>query len=91
MRYGPAGPVAEAVPGTLEHFLVERYLLYAHSGRHLYRGQVHHQAYPLQAAKVDELEEDVLAADALPPGRGAPLAHYARVVNTEIFAPERVA
>ena len=58
-RYGPVGEVSRAVPGTLEHFLAERYCLYA-SGRSvgrpsddLYRGEVHHGPWPLQPAEAD--------------------------------------
>ncbi|GIW86435.1 MAG: hypothetical protein KatS3mg108_0759 [Isosphaeraceae bacterium] len=52
-RYEPIGPPSPAVPGTLEHFLTERYCLYARtpSGAYL-RGQVHHPAWPLQDARV---------------------------------------
>jgi uncharacterized protein len=50
-RYGPRGAVYEAVPGTLEHWLTERYCLYATApdGR-LLRSEVHHLPWPLQGA-----------------------------------------
>ncbi len=47
IRASPTGPVQPAGPGTLEHFLVERYLLYALADHRLYRGQVHHHPYPV--------------------------------------------
>ena len=56
-RYGPAGDVFHAAPGTLEHFLTERYCLYtsgASVGRRsdaLYRGDIHHSPWPLQPAR----------------------------------------
>ena len=41
--YGPTGPVFQARPGTLEHWLTERYCLYAQSGfGGLYRAEIHH-------------------------------------------------
>ncbi|GAB4135657.1 MAG: hypothetical protein Tsb009_02160 [Planctomycetaceae bacterium] len=56
-----------ATPGTFEHFLAERYILYAQnqSGK-LYRGQVHHRPYPLREARLLEFEESLLAAAGLP-------------------------
>lgn len=58
----------QAAPGTLEHFLAERYLLYTRSpsGR-LYSGQVHHTPYPLREATLNGLEETMLAASGIAP------------------------
>lgn len=56
-RLGPAEP------GSLHHFLAERYLLYAAdpSGR-VWRGAVHHPPYPLFSAEVLALREGLVAA-----------------------------
>jgi uncharacterized protein YqjF (DUF2071 family) len=91
LRYGPAGPVARAQPGTLEHFLAERYVLYAHApdGR-LFRGRVHHSPYPLQRGRCEALEENLLAAAGIARPQVAPLAHFARGVEVDVFALERV-
>src|SRR4051812_37742834 len=62
LRYAPRGPVAPASPGSLEHFLVERYVLYSYTGGRLYRGRIHHQPWPLQGADVFALEETLVAA-----------------------------
>jgi uncharacterized protein len=40
--------IGAAIPGTLEFFLVERYLLYSVRKQKLYRGQVFHPPYPLR-------------------------------------------
>ena len=87
--YTPTGTPAPARPGTLEHFLAERYVLYARSrnGR-LLRGRVHHAPYPLQTATLHALDETLVAAAgiALPrPGEPPPLVHYARQVHVEVF------
>jgi uncharacterized protein len=85
VRCTPTGPVAAARPGTPEHFLAERYFLYAaHQGR-LYRGQVHHTPYPLQSAEVDTLDETLVAAAGIERPEAVPIAHYARGVNVEVF------
>ena len=47
---------APAVPGSIEFFLAERYLLFAQNPKtnSLYSGRVHHSPYPLQEAEVSE-------------------------------------
>lgn len=81
-----AAPTGHAEPGTLEHFLVERYFLYTRSpnGR-LWRGQVHHAPYLLQAAKLTHLEESLLAASGIDVADGPCHVLYSRDVSVEIF------
>lgn len=53
-EYHPSSDVFEARPGTLEHFLTERYCLYCSSpDGTLYRGEVHHRPWPLQQAHAE--------------------------------------
>ncbi len=54
-RWRPHGALQTAQPGTLDHFLLERYYLYAAKGGRLFRGQVAHEPYQLQSAEVTEL------------------------------------
>jgi uncharacterized protein YqjF (DUF2071 family) len=90
VRCAPRGAPGLARLGTLEHFLAERYLLYASRRDRLYRGQVHHAPYPLQPAEISALGETTLAAAGLPHPDDPPLAHYARVVRVEVFPLQRV-
>jgi len=89
-----ARPLSEpkaATPGTLEHFLAERYVLYADTGKGtLRRGRVYHTPYPLQTAEVPAWEESLLAAAGIPRPAGEPLAHYASGVDVEIFDLVRI-
>ena len=83
--YAPAGPVAHVEPGSLEHFLVERYRLFAERRGRLITAEVAHEPWPLQPATA-ELELEGMA----PPGidlRGDPLLHFARAVTAVISAP----
>lgn len=92
VNYTPCGTPSPATPGTLEHFLAERYLLYARRNGIFYRGQVHHVPYPLQTARVDNLEETMLAAAGLSklhPDH-APLVHYASEVDVWIYQLHRL-
>jgi uncharacterized protein len=86
IRAIPTGPVLHAQPGTLEHFLVERYLLYAVAHDRLYQGQVHHLPYPLQSATVLSLDENLLAAAGVSRPNTVPLAHFASGVDVKVYA-----
>ncbi len=90
-RYSPVDEqAAPAVAGTLEHFLVERYFLYAiDESRRLHRAQVHHQPYPLQRAEVHQLDENLVAAAGIERPQAPPLGHYAREVNVKVYRLER--
>jgi uncharacterized protein YqjF (DUF2071 family) len=71
---------------TIEHFFLERYLLFTeHRGR-LYAGQVHHTPYPAQVAEILELEDHLMEAAGLGPCPGPPaFAHFAAGVDVEVF------
>jgi len=89
VRYGPRGPVEPARPGTLEHFLTERYCLFAVSpaGR-VWRADIHHRPWPLQPAAA-EFELDTLpAAHGLDFGAPTHL-RFARRLDVRIWAPRR--
>jgi uncharacterized protein YqjF (DUF2071 family) len=89
--YGPAGPAASAAPGTLEHWLTERYCLYAANGRgRVSRGEIHHAPWPLQPAwariSVNTMPDAAdLQVDPVPP-----LLHFARALDVRIWAPRRI-
>jgi uncharacterized protein len=85
MRYWPVGPVAPAPLRSLEHFLAERYVLYAERRGRLLRGRVHHSPYPLQAAAFADLDESLVAAAGVRRGSETPSAHYAKGVSVEVF------
>lgn len=76
---------APAAAGSLEYFLVERYLLYAKRKGRLYRGQVHHTPYSLQKAKLTRLEEDLIEAAGIPGSFCPDIALYAEEVNVDIY------
>jgi len=90
-RYGPTGPAAPAVVGSLEFFLAERYLLYAWNGRALSSARVRHAPYPLQPAAAFEVRQSLTGAAGLPPfAEPPPLVHYAGEVEVGIERRRRV-
>jgi uncharacterized protein len=48
--YRPIGESRAAAPGSLEHFLTERYCLYTENRGRLFRADIHHRPWPLQPA-----------------------------------------
>jgi uncharacterized protein len=90
MRGIAEGPVAASTPGTLQHFLMERYFLYTAHGGALLRGQVHHVPYPVRGARVEGLEENLLEAAGFHRPLAAPLVHASDGVDVEVFALRRV-
>ena len=85
LEYGPVGPAAPARVGTLEHFLVERYVLYTADPRRILRARIHHGPYPIQPASITNLSENMIAAAGIGRGDEEPLAHYASGVNVRIY------
>jgi uncharacterized protein YqjF (DUF2071 family) len=90
VEYEIGEKLGASVPGTIEHFLLERYLLFVVRRAGLYVGQVHHSPYPAQLADVLTVEDELIAAAGLPqPPQPPDLAHYAAGVDVEIFPLRR--
>jgi uncharacterized protein YqjF (DUF2071 family) len=79
------GSAAPATPGTLAHFLIERYVLYTASGEDVAARRVHHEVYPVQGARLRTLRESLSLAAGLPKLGRPPLAHYASGVDVQLF------
>ncbi|MBS1709692.1 MAG: DUF2071 domain-containing protein [Armatimonadetes bacterium] len=84
------GPCRPAEPGTLEFFLVERYLLYTVQSGHLMSGQVWHEPYRFRAVSADSVQESLLQASGIVRPNTKPLAHYSPGVDVEVFGLKRV-
>ena len=84
------GDTTVASCGTLEHFLVERYLLYAQRRGNLYQGQVHHRPYPLRSAQLLNLNQGLLAANQLAVPDDPCHVIYSPGVSVEVFNLSRI-
>ena len=63
-RYRAIGEMFHPQPGSIEHFLTERYCLYTADGkRRIIRCEIHHPPWPLQLAQA-AIEENTMAAGA---------------------------
>lgn len=68
-RYRPAGEPAPTEVGTLEFFLVERYILFAQRrDGALATGQVHHVPYPVQPVELEQWDAQQFAIDGFATG-----------------------
>ena len=83
-----SGEVWHAEPGTLDHFLVERYRLFAKPARGIVSLQVQHPPYPLRTVSNVRVKESLSTA-AQVRASGAPIAHYADGVSVRIGPIER--
>lgn len=77
-RYAPSGDAVIAQPGSIEHFLVERYCLYAANRRgQLFRGDIAHDPWPLQAGEAEVEVETMANASGITLPDQPPIVHYA--------------
>lgn len=90
--YRPTGTPAEPDPGSLEHFLTERYRFYvADDGGRVYVGPVEHPQWPLQGADLAVRENDLFAANGFAEPESEPLVHYSTGVDVTAGALRPVA
>jgi uncharacterized protein YqjF (DUF2071 family) len=90
-RYRPIGPPQPPVPGTLEHFLTERYCLYNVDDQFkAYRLEIHHPPWPLQLAEAEITVNTMADAAGIRLPSTTPLLHYARRQDMVCWMPERL-
>lgn len=88
-RYRPVGPVSPPVPGSIEHFLTERYALYTvlRRGRVL-RTDIHHVPWPLQQAEAEIELNTVPAAHGFDLPGPPELLHFSARQDSLVWAPQ---
>jgi len=90
MRYRPVGPAFFPQPGTLAHFLTERYCFYTTDGQgRLIRGEIHHLPWRLQLAEA-EFEGNTMAESLDVALTAQPLLHFARRQDVLVWPPRRL-
>jgi uncharacterized protein YqjF (DUF2071 family) len=85
--YAVGAPLGAAEPGTLDFFLIERYLLHVQRGPTLWTVKVHHQPYPLRQVRLEALEDQLVGAAGIQVATETTLVHYSPGVDVEIFPP----
>jgi uncharacterized protein YqjF (DUF2071 family) len=84
------GPLPTSSPGSIEFFLTERYCLYSEHNGEIYRSQIHHRPWPLQAATLTSLSSSMIECHGLPTPKDDPLLHYAEELRVDIWPLKRV-
>jgi uncharacterized protein YqjF (DUF2071 family) len=80
-----------AQPGTLEFFLIERYILFAYSNNKLYSGRIWHYPYQLTDVAINYLDENLLYLDGFSkPARTPDHKIMSHGVAVDIFGLEEV-
>ena len=82
-------PLPASRPGTLQHFLTERYCLYSARGGRVWRGAVAHDPWQLFDAEVPSLDEELVAAAGFGVS-GPPLVYAAAPVEVTGWPIRRV-
>ena len=82
-------PLPQAQPGSIEHFLTERYCLYSASKGRVWRGMVHHEPWTLCTADVPDFDDELVAAAGIDV-EGPPLCHAARPVHVHGWPIKRI-
>lgn len=82
-RYRGRGREQVAAPGSLEFFLVERYLLFASSPRGIRGGYVSHHPYRFREAEIETLGTEPIQAAGFAEVEGDP-AHVAYVESVDV-------
>jgi len=89
--YRPVSEVSPARPGTLEHWLTERYCLYARDpAGSLWRNDVHHAPWPLQKAEALIRVNTMGSIHGLHLEGPPRLLHFARRIDVVVWEGERV-
>jgi uncharacterized protein YqjF (DUF2071 family) len=76
-------------PGTIEHWLTERYCLYTEHRGAISIGEIHHAPWPLQNAAAEIACNTMAAAAGIELPATAPLLHFARRIDVVIWPLRR--
>ena len=85
LDWTPGAALPPHGPGSLEHFLVERYHLYALRHGKLLRGRVDHEPWPLRTATAAEIDPGLVAAAGIEV-EGEPVMHCSDGVRVRGFS-----
>ena len=88
--YRGVGPTSHATPGSLEHFLTERYSLYASDGKRIWRGDIIHPPWSLQSGEARIEQNSMIAAAGVRAPGHEPLLHFSAFQDVRLWRPVRV-
>lgn len=83
------GQFSAAELAERDHFLTARWILFSATGAWYRSARAWHQPWPLRRARVQAVDDQLIAAAGLPQPDGEPLAHYSPGVDVRIGRPEK--
>jgi hypothetical protein len=90
-RYRPTGSPMRSRPGSLEHWLTERYCLYAlDSQGNACRAEIHHAPWPLQTGEAELQSNTMATALGISLPRTAPRVDFAKSLDVVAWMPHRI-
>ncbi len=90
-HYQPIGEVYRSQAGTLDHWLTERYCLFAADSRqNIYQGDIVHEPWPLQPARADLPLNTMAQASGIPLPDTEPILHYAEHLDVRAWYLRRI-
>ncbi|HET7872533.1 MAG TPA: DUF2071 domain-containing protein [Terriglobales bacterium] len=87
--YWPVSPTRQREPGSLEHFVSERYCLYTVDRGRVFHTYIHHLPWPLQDAEADIEVNTMAQAAGITLPQAKPVLHFARFMEVLAWWPER--
>jgi uncharacterized protein len=84
-KFRPTTPVQLRNIGTIEHWLTERYCLYATHHNRVYRAEIHHEPWPLQDAECEFSANSMAVSAGIQLPRTQPLLHFAKRLEVLIW------
>ena len=88
--YRGVGAAFTPAPGSLDHFLAERYCLYSTDGKRIWREDIFHPRWSLQGAEAQIDTNSMIAAAGIRAPQHAPLLHYSEFQDVRFWWPVRV-
>jgi uncharacterized protein YqjF (DUF2071 family) len=80
--YWPTGPIQPVAPGSFEEWLTARYCLYAADpDQTVWRGEIHHIPWPLQAAEVEISINTMFAPIGMKAPQSPFIVHFAKTLE----------
>jgi uncharacterized protein len=90
-RYQPTGPAQAPAPGSLEHFLTERYCLYTLDGSFRpHRLEIHHRPWALQPAALELTANTMAEAAGIRLPAMAPVLHFSKRQDVVTWGLQRI-
>jgi len=72
-------------PGSIEHFLTERYCLFTTSRDRVLVGDIHHRPWPLEPAEAEIRMNDLPRTHGLRLSNGSPVLHFSKSLDVYIW------